>query len=132
MSGPLRTPKTFAQKASMIHTAQLCQRENAHLLNELASSGARQEVILERLKENEKIIKRGEEELEDLIAIRNSAIIKAVYQFTADAGKRAMFINEGRIRVRNMLSDYDYSNVTHFNEDLQRLFADFSVYMERS
>ena len=128
----LSRAKSFDQKAKIIHASKVKRRESQELLHNLMTSGIRQEVILERLKENEKIIKRGEEELKDLIAIRNSAIIKAVYQFTADAGKRAMFINEGRIRVRNMLSDYDYSDVTHFNEDLQRLFADFSVYMERS
>lgn len=124
--------KSFGQKAEMIHASKVKRRESQELLNDLMTSSIRQEVILEKLKENEKIIKCGEEELEDLIAVRNAAIIKAVYQFTADVGKRAMFINEGRIRIRNMLSNYDYSDVTHFNEDLQRLFADFSVYMERS
>ena len=132
MSGPLRKPKTFAQKANMIHTAQVCRRENDHLLNVLASSGARQEVILAKLKENEKLIKIGDEELEELIATNYASLIRLINQFTTDANRRIQFIREGGSRIRSMVTNYDYSDISLFNEDLQGFLADFSAYMERS
>ena len=132
MSGPLKRPKTFAQKASMIHTAQVCRRENDHLLNVLASSGARQEVILAKLKENEKVIKIGDEELEELIATNYASLIRLINQFTTDANRRTGLIKEGGNRVRSFITNYDYSDVSHFNEDLQGFLADFSTFKERS
>ncbi len=116
----------------MIHTAQVCRRENDHLLNVLASSGARQEVILAKLKENEKLIKIGDEELEELIATNYASLIRLINQFTTDANRRIQFIREGGSRIRSMITNYDYSDISLFNEDLQGFLADFSAYMERS
>ena len=132
MITPRVEQKTFAQKARMIYLSQIKKRENEELLNLLLNSPARQETVIIRLRENEAVIKCGEKELEELIAINLSRAIREVYKHTTDAEKRKQFIKEGSRQLRHLLSNYDYSDVKHFNDDLQGFLADFSVYMERS
>ena len=122
--------KTFAERMRLIQLAQIKQKENDELFHKLQSSLARQEVILAKLKENEVVIKRGEKELEELIAANFGKVSKLVNQSTDDSRKRVNYMNEGNKRIRNMLTNYDYSDVSHFYEDLQGFLADFSAYME--
>ena len=124
--------KTFAEKAKMIHLAQIKRHENEELFTNLKEYVSRQEVLLAKVKENDQLIKSGEKELEDLIAANYAIIIKKVHQYTDNSNMRLRFLKEGRKRIREMLTNYDYSNIQHFNDDLQGVFADFLVYMEGS
>lgn len=125
-------PKTFAEKAKMIHLAQIKRHENVELFTNLKEYVSRQEVLLAKVKENDQLIKSGEKELEDLIAANYAIIIKKVHQYTDNSNMRLRFLKEGRKRIREMLTNYDYSNIQHFNDDLQGVLADFLVYMEGS
>lgn len=128
---PRVEPKTFAQRAKMIDLARTKKRENEELFHKLQNSVTGQEILLSKLKENEKLIKDGEQELEVLIAVHFTKVNKMVYQYTTDVAKRTQFLAEGKKRIRRFLCEYDYSEATHFYDDLQGVLADFFDFMER-
>lgn len=116
----------FLEKAKIIHLAQVKKQENKALFRKLEMMGANgQEVIFNQLEENNEIIDAGEKELEDLIAGNLILVLRGVYKYTSDEDKRLSLIKEGNKKMREMLTNYDYADVSDFQENVRNFLAEF-------
>lgn len=114
---------SIEQRVELIRQGREALKRNMELVEQISrKTGASQNRDLNEMEDNNRLIERGDEELQSLASDNSLILMKEVYRATDDPVKRVYLVREGEERIQDALRSYDFDDI----HDLARLMRDIN------